>query len=277
MISDLSAVILETLDAASFEVVRRGDITAVPGKQFVRSGGGSVCCYKLTGCPFGYGLVSFRGSSSVQDWVGNLRPLPSIELSFNGKKSTIHGGFYDTYNSYAGFDPSDSSTWADLLSPVEEPETQESRKGLLVAGSSLGGAHAQIFAWIWGAQKATYVPSFKPLMKVVTYGAPNPFQSYETVFEDKEFRFAHICAAVQNKEGILKTDLVASLPPDWKILVNPRDIVLDRTRQATGAFWDVRDRVEIHGSRAYRCSDNGAMGGIMLYRGFADLQALVSV
>ena len=98
-----------------------------------------------------YVSVTFRGSSSLNDWINNFK-IRSITV--NG--INFHKGFYESVNSVYG------SIKQRLRSPMSRGKT------IYITGHSLGGALATILTY----RLAVDYPQYRTQLKLYSFGAP---------------------------------------------------------------------------------------------------------
>ena len=98
-----------------------------------------------------YVSVTFRGSSSLNDWINNFKIRPITDNGVN-----FHKGFYESLNSVYG------SIKQRLRSPMSRGKT------IYITGHSLGGALATILTY----RLAVDNPQYRTQLKLYSFGAP---------------------------------------------------------------------------------------------------------
>ncbi|PCH06628.1 Lipase, class 3 [Penicillium occitanis (nom. inval.)] len=100
-----------------------------------------------------YIILSFRGSSNLENWIANL-DIPLIDVSSICSGCTVHEGFWDTWETVA----------SDVTSQIESALSTYPNYTLVATGHSLGGALAAIAATVFRASGYT--------VQLYNYGQP---------------------------------------------------------------------------------------------------------
>ena len=97
-------------------------------------------------------LILFRGSQDATDWLRDLMALP-VRPQRHPQLGVVHAGFL------IGME----GTFAAIAPLLRRP--------FIVAGHSLGAAHACLFAGLWLTQRTIGTPT---LQRIMLCGCPNP-------------------------------------------------------------------------------------------------------
>jgi hypothetical protein len=102
--------------------------------------------------------VTFRGSTTANDWLVDLSTAPA-NMSQSSTPSYVHSGFLSVVQ----------SSFEKIKSTLSANNTVGEGYTLLVTGHSLGGATAQVFAWLYSKAPVTGLDLDK---EIFTFAAP---------------------------------------------------------------------------------------------------------
>lgn len=101
----------------------------------------------------GYIVLSFRGSSNLENWIGNL-DIPLIDASSICSGCLVHQGFWNMWETVAG----------DVTSQIKSALSAHPHYTVVATGHSLGGALAAVAATVLRASGYT--------VQLYNYGQP---------------------------------------------------------------------------------------------------------
>ena len=107
-------------------------------------------------------LISVRGTEQGQDWLTNFRALKAEDFHLD-ENSKVAAGFSDYASELIG-----TNSFKQMLNDIRMSEANNETYEVLITGHSLGGAAAVILK----AYLDELLPSSKPQIKAITFGAP---------------------------------------------------------------------------------------------------------
>lgn len=134
-------------------------------------------------------IVAFMGSQSYEDWMNNFECDTQKLCSFNGVDIMGHNGFFDSITSCNDV----------IFDELDKVRAKHPKFEIYSIGHSLGGAAAQVFAFLYFVRSNTK-------LHVITYGSPKPWANRETIDIVKS-TIASICQVGRSN------DAVVTLPP----------------------------------------------------------------
>jgi hypothetical protein len=215
-------------------------------------------------------MLAFRGTEAptsiegLKDWLltdaMNLLVIPEGRLGTDfaaaGVGARFHLGFLNAF----------ADIW-EPLHPVVEAELKRKDRPLWITGHSLGGALANLSAWMFDRRVI-------PVHQVYTYGAPMigneaASQAFDRAFPDKIYRY------VNTSDPVPKLPTLSLIANDYghclkevglgetgDNISNAVDLFKEMGRQAVngllnprqlGEFWEsIKSRVAAHGMDNYR-------------------------